>query len=62
MLTHADSVSMEKVLTLRFLRSDFGEERHLRHSHEGKAQQLQEHPDDEGRQLPLVPAWTKKTT
>lgn len=43
--------------TLRFLRHDFGEERHLGHSHEGEAQQLQEHPDDKGRQLPPVATW-----
>lgn len=43
--------------TLRFLRRDFGEERHLGHSHEGEPQQLQEHPDDEGRQLPPVAPW-----
>lgn len=43
--------------TLRFLCRDFGEERHLGHSHEGEPQQLQEHPDDEGRQLPPVAPW-----
>lgn len=43
--------------TLRFLRRDFGEERHLGHSHEGEPQQLQEHPDDEGHQLPPVATW-----
>ncbi|KAM7379023.1 hypothetical protein PAMP_004601 [Pampus punctatissimus] len=35
----------------------FGEERHLRHGHEGKPQQLQKHSDDEGRQLPSITTW-----
>lgn len=41
-------------LTLRLFRRDLGEERHLGHGHEREAQQLQEDPDDEGRQLPAV--------
>lgn len=43
--------------TLCFLCSDFGEERHLRHGHKGKPQQLQKHSDDEGRQLPSITTW-----
>lgn len=40
--------------TLCFLRCDFGKERHLRHSDEGKPQQLQEDSDDKCRQLPFI--------
>lgn len=43
--------------TLCFLCSDFGEERHLRHSHKGKPEQLQKHSNDEGRQLPSITTW-----
>lgn len=46
-----------KTQTLCFLCSDFGEERHLRHGHKGKPQQLQKHSDDEGRQLPSITTW-----
>lgn len=45
--------------TLCFLSSDFGEERHLRHGHEGKPQQLQKHSDDEGWQLPSITTWQR---
>ena len=38
-------------LTLCFFRRDFGEEGDLGHSNEGQAQNLQEHTDDELRQL-----------
>ncbi|KAA8587345.1 hypothetical protein FQN60_016207 [Etheostoma spectabile] len=37
--------------------TDFGEERHLRHGHKGKPQQLQKDSDDEGRQLPSISTW-----
>lgn len=46
-------------VTLGLFRRDFGEEGHLRHGHKREPQQLEEDPDDEGRQLPSVPAWRK---
>lgn len=42
---------MALLLTLCFFRGDFGEERDLGHSNEGQAKNLQEHADDELRQL-----------
>lgn len=45
--------------TLGLFRRDFGEEGHLRHGHKREPQQLEEDPDDEGRQLPPVPTWGK---
>lgn len=60
-----DKVSLSKLSsdhlfykpTLCFLCRDFGEERHLRHRHEGETQQLQEHSDDKGCQLPFITTW-----
>lgn len=50
-------LSVARRLTLRLFRRDFGEEGHLGHGHQREAQQLEEDPDDEGRQLPPVATW-----
>lgn len=47
-------------VTLCLFRRDFGEEGHLGHGHEREPQQLEEDPDDEGRQLPLGAPWWRE--
>ena len=50
---------MVLLLTLCFLRSDFGEERNLGHSHKWQPQNLQKHPNDELCQLPRKTTYGK---
>lgn len=52
-------LSHVRCATLGLFRRDFGEEGHLGHGHKREPQQLEEDPDDEGRQLPSVPTWRK---